>query len=64
VASYLASRMSKASKCRAADDLLLLVENYPSVEDARLEFALRSAHELIRISIGDAPLPIRALAAW
>jgi hypothetical protein len=64
IGSYLTSRMLGANKCRAADDLLLAAENHPSLEDARLEFAFRSTDELIRISVTDYPLPVRALAAW
>ena len=64
VASYIVSRMAHASKCRAADDLLLAAENHPDFEDARLAFAFRSTDDLIRIATGADPLPIRALAAW
>jgi hypothetical protein len=64
VGSFLISRMSDATKCRAADDLLLAAENHPDFEDARLAFVLPRADDLIRIATGGDPLPIRALAAW
>jgi hypothetical protein len=64
VASYIVSRMSQATKCRAADDLLLAAENHPDFEDARLAFALPRTDDLISIATGADPLPIRALAAW
>jgi hypothetical protein len=63
-ASFLVSRMSEASKCRAADDLLLASENHPDFENARLAFALPRTDDLIRIATGAEPLPICALAAW
>ena len=63
-AAYLISKMSIASKCRAADDLLLAAENHPSLEDERLQFAFHNTHELTRTVIGDDPLPSRAIAAW
>jgi hypothetical protein len=63
-ASFLVSKMADAPKCRAADDLLLVAESHPDLEDARLQFAFRSTEDLIDIATGDDPLPIRALAAW
>jgi hypothetical protein len=63
-ASFLISRMADATKCRAADDLLLAAENHPDYEDKRLQFAFRSTESLIHIVTGDDPLVIRALAAW
>lgn len=64
VGSGIVSRMVHASKCRAADDLLLAAENRPELEDERLAFAFRSTNDLIRIATGADPLPFRALAAW
>jgi hypothetical protein len=64
VASYIVSRMVHAPKCRAADDLLMTAENHPDFEDTRLAFAFRSTDDLIHITTGADPLPIRALAAW
>jgi hypothetical protein len=64
VASYIVSRMVHAPKCRAADDLLLAAENHRDFEDTRLAFAFRSTDDLIHITTGADPLPIRALAAW
>jgi hypothetical protein len=64
VSSFLVTRMAHATKCRAADDLLLAAENHPEFEDERLAFAFRSTNDLIRIATGADPLPIQALAAW
>ena len=64
VASCIVSRMVHASKCRAADDLLLAAENHPDFEDRRLGFAFHNTVDLIRIATGADPLPIRALAVW
>jgi hypothetical protein len=64
IASFLISRMTEADKCRASDDLLLVAENHPDYENARLEFAFRSTQDLVRIATGTDSLPIRALAAW
>jgi hypothetical protein len=64
VSSFLVTRMAHATKCRAADDLLLAAENHPDFEDTRLAFAFRSTDDLIRIATGADPLPIRALATW
>jgi hypothetical protein len=62
VGSFLISRLSDATKCRAADDLLLAAENHPGFEDERLAFAFRSIDQLTQITLGVEPLPIRALA--
>jgi len=64
VGSFLISRLSETTKCRAADDLLLTAENHPGFEDERLAFAFRSIDELTQITLGVEPLPIRALATW
>ena len=64
VASFLVSRMSQATKCRASDDLLLATENHPDFQDERLVFAFRCIDDLTHIALGVEPLPIRALAAW
>jgi replication-associated recombination protein RarA len=46
VSSFLVTRMAHATKCRAADDLLLAAENHPDFEDTRLAFAFRSTNDL------------------
>ena len=61
VASCIVSRMVRAPKCRASDDLLLAAENHPDYENARLEFAVCSTDDLIRIATC-AKMPITARA--
>src|ERR1700675_2796949 len=56
--------MVQATKCRAADDLLLLADSHPLYRRARAQLADKANADLLRIAIGDAALPVRALAAW
>src|SRR5687767_12675988 len=64
VASYLVSRMAQAPKCRAADDLLMVAEGHPSLEQSRSDLAYQATPDLLRIATGPGPLPVRALALW
>lgn len=64
VASYLISRMAAATKCRGADDLLLVAENHADFESPRQELGISTTHDLLRIVTSTEPLPVRALAAW
>ena len=64
VASFVVDRMTKARKCRAADDLLLTADAHPLYREARMELATQTPTELVRIATGDAALPVRALATW
>ncbi|MCK1693091.1 hypothetical protein [Bradyrhizobium sp. 144] len=64
VASFLITRMANATKCRAADDLLLVAENHPTFESQRLQLGFSTTQDLLRIVTGTDPLPVRALAAW
>jgi hypothetical protein len=64
VASYLTSRMANATKCRAADDLLLVAENHPAFERQRFELGFSPTQQLTLIVTSSEPLPVRALAAW
>jgi hypothetical protein len=64
VASYIIDRMTGSPKCRAADDLLLLVESHPQYESLRTELATLNTDQLIRIVSGTEPLPVRGLACW
>ena len=64
VASFAVDRMTRAPKCRAADDLLLTADSHPLFRKARIDLATKTIAELIHISLGDAALPVRALAAW
>src|SRR6266481_870461 len=61
-ASFIVDRMAKAPKCRAADDLLLTADSHPLFNRARIDLATKTTRELIRIAVGDAALPVRALA--
>jgi hypothetical protein len=64
VASYVVDVMVRANKCRAADDLLLVADHHLSFKRAREALAEKSTAELIRIALGDAELPVRAIATW
>jgi hypothetical protein len=64
VASAIVSRMARAPKCRAADDLLLVAENLPAYDRARLDLAALPTADLLRIATGSGPLAERALALW
>src|SRR5713101_4021992 len=63
-ASFIVDRMTKAPKCRAADDLLLTAQSHPLFRRARTDLATKTTRELIHIATGDAALPVRALATW
>ncbi len=62
VASSIVSAMARAPKCRAADDLLMIVQRHPALEEARRTYATLATHDLLRIATGFDPLPKRALA--
>lgn len=64
VASTIVARMAQAPKCRAADDLVMVVERHPSLRTARQEMAELSIQDLIQIATGQGPLLERALATW
>jgi hypothetical protein len=64
VASFIVDLMTKAPKCRAADDLLLTADSHPLYRRARIDLATKTTAELIRIATSEAVLPVRALAAW
>ena len=64
VASFVVERLVHAAKCRAADDLLLVADRHPLYKNARAQFADKASPDLVRIALGDAALPVRALAAW
>lgn len=64
VASTIVTRMAQAAKCRAADDLVMVVERHPSLRTARQEMAELSIQDLILIATGQGPLLERALATW
>jgi hypothetical protein len=62
VASTIVLAMARAPKCRAADDLLMIVERHPKLEKVRSAYAKYSTRELVRIATGNDPLSRRALA--
>jgi hypothetical protein len=62
VASTIVSAMSRAPKCRSADDLLMIIERHPGLKEERSAYAKYSTRELVRIATGNDPLCKRALA--
>jgi len=64
VAATIISRMTRATKCRAADDLLTAAELHPSLEPAREQFWSKPTAELLQHAIGSRPLPERAISFW
>ena len=64
VASYLVGRMSRAIKCRSADDLLVIAESCPKYKEARLDLSFRPTLCLLKCAVGEDDLPTRALALW
>ncbi|XYD06797.1 hypothetical protein R1A27_16535 [Methylobacterium sp. NMS12] len=64
VASTIIARMTMAAKCRAADDLVMIVQHHPSLREARQELVELPTRDLIAIATGRDHLPLRALAAW
>jgi hypothetical protein len=64
VAATIISRMARATKCRAADDLFTAAELHPSLETARQELWSKPTFELLQHAISSYPLPERAIALW
>ncbi|SPP92000.1 hypothetical protein [Bradyrhizobium vignae] len=64
VASYLVCRMAETTKCRAADDLLLVAENHLAFQTERLQLGFSTIRELAQVVSSCEPFPVRALAAW
>lgn len=64
VANCIVSELSRAIKCRAADDLLMSSELHPACAKARAELPHLSTRELIDITTGAGPTHERALALW
>ena len=64
VASYLIGIMCEAIKCRAADDLAVVIDWHPDLENARLDFTFKPIPELLKLATGNGTLPERALAVW
>lgn len=64
VASLVVSRMAKAAKCRAADDLLMSSELHPAFKQSRQEFPSKSTSDLLEIATRSDVIQERALALW
>jgi hypothetical protein len=64
VASALVSELSRAPKCRAADDLLMSCQLHPALAEARAELAHLAPRGLVEIATGRGPVQERALALW
>ena len=64
VASYLAQRMCRTVKCRAADDLLFVAERHPTIESQRLDLTYQPVPKLLNVMCSDAPIAERAIALW
>ncbi len=62
VARAIVAAMAQARKCRSADDLLMIVERHPALEEARRTYATLPTRDLLCIATGSNPLPKRALA--
>ena len=64
IASWLVAELSRAPKCRGADDLLMICELHPAHAEARVELPLLTTRELITIAVGKEKIETRALALW
>jgi hypothetical protein len=64
VASCVVAELSRAAKCRAADDLLMACELHPTYAEARAELPYLTTRDLITVATGQGSVPERALALW
>ncbi len=64
VASSVVAELCRASKCRAADDLVMVCELHPAHAEARSELSLLTTRQLIAIATGQGAIEKRALALW
>ena len=64
VASLIVEAMAAASKCRAADDLLMCIELHPALTEVRRDLPDLSNDQLRRFALSAAPLQQRATALW
>jgi hypothetical protein len=62
VASTIISMMARAPKCRASDDLAMIIHRHPGLEGARRQYVVLATPDLLRIASGSCALPKRALA--
>jgi hypothetical protein len=64
IASCVVAELSRAPKCRAADDLLMACELHPAYAEARAQLARLTTLDLITVATGRGSVPERALALW
>jgi hypothetical protein len=64
VASCVVAELSRAGKCRAADDLLMACELHPAYAKARTDLPYLTTRDLITIATGQGSIHDRALALW
>jgi hypothetical protein len=64
VASCVIAELSRAPKCRAADDLLMACELHPAYAEARAELPYLTTRDLITVVTGQGSVHERALAVW
>jgi hypothetical protein len=64
VASCVVAELSRAPKCRAADDLLMACELHPAYADARARLPRLTTRHLIETATGRGSAHERALALW
>jgi MgsA AAA+ ATPase C terminal len=64
VASCVVAELSKAPKCRAADDLLMASELHPAYAEARAELPYLTTCDLMTVVTGQGSVHERALALW
>jgi hypothetical protein len=64
VASCVVRELARATKCRAADDLLVACEVHPACTRQRVELRGLPTRELIEIICGSGPLYVSAVALW
>ena len=64
VASCVVAELSRAPKCRAADDLLMACELHPAYAKARAELPYLTTRDLTNVATGHGSIQERALALW
>jgi len=64
VASCVVAELSRAPKCRAADDLLMACELHPAYAKARTDLPYLTTRDLVTVATGQGAIHERALALW
>jgi hypothetical protein len=64
VASCVVAELSRAPKCRAADDLLMACELHPAYAKARTDLPYLTTRDLVTVATGPGSVHERALALW